>query len=213
MYNAPDRIAWWMTLNPVKKQATRCDNCFQVYGCIQTQRQKCYYVGLKDRKFATLFTLDEKSYLCQFGCDFVTEDRFDLYKHFWDCHTDEQLEIWGINRQLFDLKKVSTENLPPEIFLAPNVQYIIDTVLMTRFGTTKPTNKTVRLMSDVACARKLGLTKYIVLKICSGSLNGTPINIDSEYKKIHLLKTADEEGGPLFRQYFTPHYMTYKEKK
>ena len=28
MYNSLDKISWWMQLNPIKKQATRCDNCF-----------------------------------------------------------------------------------------------------------------------------------------------------------------------------------------
>lgn len=55
---------------------------------------------LVNRRFI-LLSIDSRTFLCQFGCPNVRGYHpMEMYEHFYECHTDEELQKWGINRFL-----------------------------------------------------------------------------------------------------------------
>ena len=41
-----------------------------------------------------------QTFYCQMGCNFQTKTQIQMAKHFYNCHTHEELRNWGINRDL-----------------------------------------------------------------------------------------------------------------
>ena len=63
---------------------------------------KCemFQTGGELRAPSTTLSFDQKTYLCNFGCDFESVCTREIVTHFVEKHTRVELELWGINHEL-----------------------------------------------------------------------------------------------------------------
>ena len=77
----------------------QCSLCFANFERMYKHRKICKNKSLSRRLF-TCLTYDTKTFLCQFGCNLRVSTLQDLYKHWFDCHTYDELKRWCINKDL-----------------------------------------------------------------------------------------------------------------
>ena len=57
------------------------------------------HVSLSYRRFQALSLDKGQTYICLFGCNAVYEKKLiNLYEHYYEHHTAEELKLWWINR-------------------------------------------------------------------------------------------------------------------
>lgn len=64
---------------------------------------------LEKRKFVFFTFVGAKRMYCQFGCDGVWSKITDLYQHWFENHTYEELKKWGVNRNILNESMSSTK--------------------------------------------------------------------------------------------------------
>lgn len=79
------------------KKLEQCPYCFIPQQFLRRHQDLCK--SLSSRRFLVL-SLDGKTFMCQFGCPIRSGSAQEIYKHFANCHTYEELKDWGINKDL-----------------------------------------------------------------------------------------------------------------
>jgi len=65
--------------------------------------------------------------LCQFGCDYNDKPKYlkkiQLFEHFYNNHSDEELELWGINRKLLGPPYPPPRHYPQDMASDSDTEY------------------------------------------------------------------------------------------
>ena len=72
---------------------------------------KCATSGFNHRHFLCV-SLDGSAYGCVFGCDFSCEKQNEVYDHYRENHSAEELEQWAINKEVLEFRNLP--ELPAE---------------------------------------------------------------------------------------------------
>ena len=91
-----------------------CPNCYILQTNVKPHLALCKNQKLEKRKFQVL-TLDNVTFLCQFGCSGTFVGRLKLYDHWYRSHTYKDLKKWGVNRNLLseiadEMPKIQTKS-------------------------------------------------------------------------------------------------------
>ena len=98
---------YWILRNAPKYQCPFCSKVFKNDKSLRMHEEK---VEDKDKQICTMYggryvtlppfstlSMDAKTFMCNFGCSIVTEDRHAMVSHLVSCHPPEHLEKWCMN--------------------------------------------------------------------------------------------------------------------
>ena len=103
---------YWVLLNEPKYQCPFCSKVFRNDKSMRMHEEK---TDKKDKTTCTAYggryvtlppfsclSMDARTFMCNFGCSIVTEDRQAMITHLVTVHTPEQLESWCMNLDLMN---------------------------------------------------------------------------------------------------------------
>ena len=100
--------AYWILRMAPRFQCDKCLKCFRKETAFRMHQDKDLYGDLctaygsrylNTPPFTTL-SMDAKTFMCNFGCSIVTEDKGVIIRHFLESHDEHELQAWCMNVKL-----------------------------------------------------------------------------------------------------------------
>ena len=115
---------YWVLRNDPKYQCLYCSKVFRNDKSMRMHEEK---IDTKDKEMCTMYggryvtlppfstlSIDARTYMCNFGCSIVTENKHLMVSHFVFCHEPADLAKWCMNLPLMRYTLAHYEKTTPK---------------------------------------------------------------------------------------------------